>query len=642
MSRRRFFRFPFGKAQLAEDVRAELAHHLALTEESLKGDGLSTDAARAEARRRFGDAQRVAALLFEQGQRRQARREWRLGWIDLAQDFRHAVRALVRDRAFSFTAFLILALGIGATTALYSLYHGTVLRPLHAADPGRLVEVEIADGNGRGDNVTPAAWFEWNERGHTMAGLVFTEGRTAPFESDGVLEQLDGVGLSPGAMGVLGIHPALGRELINDDFAGDGSPVILISDRFWRRRFNGDPHIIGRTVLLDGKAQMVVGVMPADLDVFGWPLDFFVPRPLPASQRSNRGTRYLAVIARLAPAASLESARQELQTLLQPTLPPNDPFSLNWRIRLTPLNDVYSAPFKDRLLLLLGAGLAVLLIGCANIGNLLLVRGAGRRQEFAVRTALGASRWRIVRQLLAENVVLSLVAVGGGLLLAQWILHSLLAILPSDIPRLDTVHIDWSAAVFAIGLGLLVALVVGLTPALRAARIDLRAVLSDGGRGATRGLAGEGVRRAMVVGEIALSAALLVSVVLLLRSAIALNRVPPGFVTDSVVTARMALPIRAFPTGDKVSAEYQRIYDAVKRGSLGGSVAMISQVPLSNGGFGARFQQLERPFVGAEGVLSNIRIASPGYFGVMGIGLVGGRDFADPDQPGSPAVVIVN
>ncbi|HTO74241.1 MAG TPA: FtsX-like permease family protein, partial [Gemmatimonadales bacterium] len=195
---------------------------------------------------------------------------------------------------------------------------------------------------------------------------------------------------------------------------------------------------------------------------------------------------------------------------------------------------------------------------------------------------------------------------------------------------------------FAVGLALLVALVVGLAPALRAGRIDLRGVLGDGGRGSTRGAGGAGLRRALVVVEVAVSAALLVSVALLLRSAVALNRVPPGFVTDSVVTARMALPTRNYPTGDNVSAAYQRIYGVLRSIPGPRAIAMISQVPLSNGGFGARFHQIEHAMTGTDGVLSNIRIASPGYFGAMGIGIVGGRDFSEGDQATAPPVIMVN
>lgn len=642
MSRKRFFRFPFGKAQVAEDVRTELEHHLALTEESLKRDGLNTDAARAEARRRFGDRDRVAAQLLQEAERRRTRLEWRHLWNDLGQDLQYAVRALSRDRAFTLTAFLILALGIGATTALFSLYRGTVLQPLNTREPDRLVLIELVEPDRQGDNVTPAAWFEWKDRARSLAGLAWVGPGSVTLEAQGNPEQINGIGLSQDALAVLDIHPAIGRPFQAGDFEGAGQDVVLISDQLWQRRFNGDPHLLGQTILLDGRAEMVIGVLPADLDVFGARLDYWLPKTLPLSQRANRGTRYLTAYGRLAKGSSIESAQAELQTLLAPTLPPGDPFATQWRVRLTPLGQVYSAQFRDRLLLLLGAGLAVLLIGCANIGNLLLARGAGRRQEIAVRTALGASRWRIVRPLLTENLLLSLLAAAGGLLVAHWTLHGLIGILPSDIPRLDRVHIDRSAAGFAMGLAVIVALAVGLAPALRAARIDIRSVLGDGGRGATHGLPGESMRRALVVGEVALSGALLVSVALLLRSALALSRIPPGFVTDSVVTARMALPSRNYPTGENVSAAYQRIYRTVRTTPGPRAVAMISQVPLSDGGFGARFHQLEHAMTGTDGVLSNIRIASPGYFGVMGISLVGGRDFAENDEAPSPPVVIVN
>ncbi len=642
MSRRRFFRFSFGRKQLAEDVRTELEHHIALTEESLVQGGMTPADARAEAARRFGDRSVVESDCLQVGEQLRIRQERSISWIDLRQDLGYAVRSLRRDRAFSLTATIIMGIGIGATTALFSLYRGTVLRPLNAKDPGKLLLIEIADANGRGDNVTPAAWFEWKERARTLVGLAWVGPGSATLEANGAPEQIDGFSLSQETLSVLGIRPALGRAFDDSDFEGVGQDVVLISDRLWRRRFNADPHLPGHTILLDGRSESIVGVMPADLDVFGTPLDYWLPKPLPLSQRANKSTRYLAAVGRLAPDVSIETARQELQALLQPTLPPGDIGAAGWRVRLTPLGDVYSAPFRDRLLLLLGAGLAVLLIGCANIGNLLLARGTARRQELALRAALGASRGRLVRQLLTENLVLGVVAGGLGLLIGHWVLQGLLSLLPTDIPRLSTVRLDWQAVAVAIGLAVVVALVVGLVPALRAARIDLRGVLGEGGRGAGHHAPGNGLRRGLIVAEVALSTVLLISAGLLVHSATMLSRVPPGFVTDSVLTAAVALPERTYHTGQLVKLAYQRLLLSLQSASGPHAVAMISQVPLGQGGFGTRFHQIDHPMVGTDGVLSNIRISTEGYFGVMGMGLIAGRDFNSADEPGAQPVVLVN
>lgn len=642
MSRRRFFRFPFGRNQLAEDVRTELEHHIALTEEGLVQGGMTPAEARIEAATRFGNRALVESDCLQVGEQLRRRKERSISLVDLRQDLAYAVRSLRRDRAFTLTATLIMAIGIGATTALFSLYRGTVLKPLAVDRPDRLVMIETESVSGQGGSNTPAAWFAWRERAHALAGLAFAEYAYGTLSGQNEPEQLGGAGLSEGALDVLGIHPALGRGFLPDDYLGGDSPVVLLSDAIWRRRFNADRGIVGRTITLDGTVRTVVGVMPGGVDVFGGPLDFWTPASLPPSQRTNFGTRYLTVLGLLPAGGSVNAARRELSALFDLVRPKDDLFAQQWQIAVTPLGRYYTAPFRDRLLLLLGAGLAVLLIGCANIGNLLLARGTARRQELAVRAALGASRGRLVRQLLTENLVLGMLAGGIGLVISFWMLRGMMQILPSDIPRLGSVHLDWHAVAFAIGLAMVVALLVGLVPAWRAARIDLRGILSEGGRGAGHHATGNGLRRGLIIAEVALSTVLLISAGLLVHSAAMLSRVPPGFVTDSVLTAAVALPERDYRTGQLIKVAYQRLLLSLQSAPGPRAVAMISQVPLGQGGFGTRFHQIDHPMVGTDGVLSNIRISTEGYFGVMGMGLIAGRDFNSADEPGAQPVVLVN
>ena len=628
------------KASVAEEVDAELAFHVEMRTREYIARGLDPELARAKAIGRFGDIQRVnntCRRIGEGRDRDMQRAEW---FHELAQDARYAVRQLTRMPGFTAVAALTLAIGIGATTAIFSVVHAVVLRPLPFADPDRLVRV-YSHSRGRDASAAAANFIAWRERARSFEQISPIEYRNFTLiTGDRPPEQVTASRVSADYFPMLGIRPTIGRVFSPDeDQAGRGN-VVVLSDRFWRDRFAADSSMLGQPIRLNGVEHVVVGVVPASADAIVSEARVWVPIAFTPEEKADSRKGYLDVIARLRPGVSLAQAQQEMSAIAK-SLETELEENRGRGVRLASLTEVYVGQYRSRLLILLGAVGFVLLIACVNVANLLLARGAGRGKEIAIRAALGAGRGRVLRQLLTESLVLGVVGGTAGLVLAFWAVRALRAAAPESVPRLDEAGLDPITLAFALGVTLLSSVVFGIVPAFRTARANLQGTLREGGRGtgvATR----DRVRHLLVAAEVALSLMLLVGAGLLIRSAILLERVEPGFNPDRVFSAWIALPEASYDSVESVIRAYDRIVAEVSSEPGVESAAGITVLPVTGLSAAASFVPEGRADDPSNSISFNFRIATPGVFRTLGIPIKQGRDFTDRDVAGAPCAIIVN
>jgi len=634
------FRLPASRQRLARELDDEMALHLDLRTRALERLGHAPQAARLEAERRFGDRSAIRHDCLAIDEAHLATHSRWNAVAEFGQDLRHAARSLVRDRRFTLLTTSIFALGIGAATAIFSVFDAVVLRPLDVPAPGRVMWATMRDADGN-DGVSPALWFAWDERARSFAALARVRTTASTLTGRGAPSRVEGLLVSEDFFPALDLPATLGRRLDARDYLNDAEPVVVIGTSLWRREFGSDSALVGRTVTLDGQLRTVVGVLPPAAEVLGAQSAFWLPERLSDDQRTNL-TPYLAVVGRLRDGASVAAAEGELQAILSAldTRPDRDAHPV--QAELVPLVHYLTAPFRDRMLLLLVAVLCLLAIGAVNVASLLMARGAGRAREMALRASLGASRGRLVRQLFTEHLLLSVVGGAAGIAAGVWLMQALVAVLPEDLPRLQFTRLNGASLLVALGLTVLAALVAGLLPAWRATAVDLRGALQDGGRGATTGASHDRVRRTFVIAEMAMTVVLLVAAGLLVRSAQALGRVDPGFAADGVVGARYALPPAAYPGPAEVQGGHARVL-AAARSQMGDRVALASKIPLDgNGGGGSGVLVYGAAAGRGDEVNAALRLTTPGYLSTMGLALVEGRDFTDADRGDAPRVVIIS
>ncbi|MGB7921788.1 MAG: ABC transporter permease [Pyrinomonadaceae bacterium] len=563
----------------------------------------------------------------------------------LMQDFRYGVRMLVKKPGFTVIAVIALALGIGANSAIFSVVNAVLLRPLPFDEPERLMQVWATNAK-RGQRSAPTSYLnfvDWRDQNRVFDHMAAYTGASAAFTYGETPEQLEGAGVTADLFKVLGTQPLLGRTLLSED-ERPNSRVVVLSYGLWQRRFNGDPKIIGQQVKFDGDSTTVVGVMPKG---FIFPLDretpeFWVPLDPQEAFNKERGANYLSVIARLKEGTTLEQAQAEMDTIgrrLEQEYPDKN---TGKGIRLISLHENVVGNVRPALLVLLSAVGFVLLIACANVANLLLARASSRSREIAIRTALGASRARIIRQLLTESLLLSIVGGAAGLLLALWGVDVLGAAIPADIPRVKDVGLDASVLLFTIAVSLLTGILFGLAPALQASKPDFNEALKEGGRGSTEGLNRNRVRSLLVVSEVALSLVLLIGAGLMIKSFLQLLNVKPGFEPEHVLTANISLPPAKYADVEKQSAFFKQVIERTQQLPGVDSVAVIGPLPLT----GSMIQNLvtiegRPPLAPGEKLVTNTRIASADYLRVMGIPLQRGRNVTEHDDTG-PDVFLVN
>ncbi len=565
----------------------------------------------------------------------------------LLSDIRYGFRMILKSPGFTIVAVLALALGIGANSAIFSVVNAVLLRALPFEQQEQLVHVWGTHVK-RGTDRNAASYLDFadfrdqNQVFEHMAGytesVVILTGVDAP-------EQLSGTFASGDLFAVLKARPALGRVFTHEDEPPTSVRVAVISYGLWQRRFAGDTKLIGQQIMLDGVSRTVIGVMPPD---FAFPLEakkteFWIPINPTTETNKERGAHYLSVIARLKPGVSLQQAQAEMTTIASRLEQQYPDKNAGRGISLISMYENVVGKIRTTLLILLGAVGFVLLIACANVANLLLARAASRQKEIAIRTALGANRWRIVRQLLTESILLSVVGGGLGLLLALWGLDLLVSVMPADLPRMKEIGLDGRVLSFTLLISVLTGIIFGLAPALQASRTELNESLKEGGRSSTEGIRRNRVRSLLVVSQVALSLVLLIGAGLLIRSFKQLRDVNPGLNPHRVLTAVVALPDAKYREDPQIISFFQQVLQ--RAAALPGleAVGAVSPLPLS-GDMAQNLLTIEGrpPLPPGEKNVTHSRVVSADYFRAMGIPLVKGRYLSEQDNKNAPRVVIIN
>ena len=573
-------------------------------------------------------------------------------WDGLRQDVVFSVRLLRREPGFASVALLALALGIGGSTAIFSVVDAALWRPLPYARADRimsLAEQRPREGRWFGP-IAPADFFDWRRDNQSFTALAaYTShplGNPLAYNLTGTgdPERVRVLEASPAFLGILGISPIVGRDFRPEEETVGRHRVVLLADSLWRRRFGADPSIVGRPISFDGAAYEVIGLLPARLWWPGAP-EVIVPLALSDSDRALRDAHFLEAIGRLRDGVSEQQARDDLRLIgvrLAAAFPAeNARHAPNVRT----LRDALVGDVRTALLILLGAVVFVMLIACANVATLLLARAAGRQRELSVRRAVGATRGRVVQQMLTESVVIALAGGAAGLLLAAWCLAAFRAIVPAQfagLPGIAGVALDGRALVAALALSTITGLAFGVVPALTVTDQRLGSSLTDEARGGTGGARAGRLRSTLVVAELALSLVLLAGAALLIVSFRNLMSVPPGFQPSRIVTAQVTVPASRYTDHTRTTAFFDALYERLRAAPGVERVAATTSLPFAGADSRLAFQIENRTADSPTPVRVHPRLVSPGYFSTMGIPVVRGRAFTDHDDASSVEVVVIN
>ncbi|HTI38573.1 MAG TPA: ABC transporter permease [Vicinamibacterales bacterium] len=627
------------------EIVEELSQHLEDRWRELRAGGACEEEATRLALAAFRDDSTLARYLAPLKQANEAApitagasSGWRLA--DVWQDLRYAVRVFRKQRAFTAACAMTLALGIGATSALFSIVDAVLLRPLPFREPDRLVRLVSVLHDGRAGGISYPDFLDWRSRSRAVESMAVYTPQSFALRGPEAMSQVRGAVVSTDVFTVLGARASVGRTFLAADGADGAAMTVVLSDSLWRDRFGADPSLVGRTIELDHRAALVIGVMPAG---FEFPIapersEFWTPVAVAdASMASQRGVHFLEGIARLAPGTSIEQSQAELGTIVD-SLNRRDPSSEPRSIRVRPELAELVADVRSEWLLLFAAAGCLLLLACANVVNMLLARAASRRKELAVRFALGARRGRIVGQLLTEHAVLGAIGALLGLVFAYWCIVLLKELAPPDVPRLAQAGLQPGVVVFAIALSVAAVLMFGLLPALHASGEDPSRIWNLASRGRDDEAGGR-IRRVLAVAQIAIATVLLTGGALLARTVVGLQRVDPGFSTTHLITFRVDLPDAYSPARER--AFYDQVLNRLRAMPGVRAASAGYSVPLGGTGFETGTEVEGRT---APGTHDRARFNSvqPGFFQSLGIRLVAGRDFTAHDDLDSNAVAIVN
>ena len=623
------------------DIDEEMRLHIEMETEANIERGMPPAEARRAALRSFGNLDRLRDVAY--GVRGG-------GFLEtLMQDIWYGARVLANNKGFTAVAVLTLALGIGANTAIYSVVHELLLRPLPYADPERIVLLWEVSPEGRHQNTVSTANFRrWQEQTTGFEGMAAFVDQRLNLTGSGEPEEIAGQYATPELFRILGVKPILGRDMTQEDV--DTVPrVALLSHGFWKRRLGGDPGVVGKPIMLNSVPVTVIGILPAgfqwhirQVSGTGKPAEIWVPLALPTEEPRTRG-RFLSVVARQKPGVSPEGAQAEMKTVAS-RLQADSPFNKGYSAEAIPVREQFVGPVRRALLVLLGAVGFVLLIACANVANLLLSRAAAREKEIALRTALGAGRLRVVRQLLTESLLLAALGCALGLVFAWWSLRALVAVSPRDLFLLQGVSLNLPVLAVTVAVSLATGILFGLAPAFEATRLSLNASLKEGGRGAAgQSARSRRMRGALVIAEVALAIVLLTSAGLLVKSFVRLQRVATGFQTDNVLTMVVRLPRAKYSEPHQIVGFFRQTEERIRALPGTRDVGIVNYLPFY-GGLGAAtgFTIEGRPVPEGEEPGTDVRVADAGYFRTMGISLMRGRTFTDLEDTEARRVVLVN
>jgi len=631
------------KPAVEREVDEELAFHLEMRMRELIARGHSPEAAREAALRRFGDVAQARAVCRQLGKERDRIMQRRDYLSELRQDVIYGARQLWKNPGFAAIAIFTLALGLGGTTAIFSIVHAVVLQPLPFKDPDRLVmTAEVFRGDASMADVSPGNFIAWQTRNRVFSQMAAAEFAGFNLADPGqVPERISGARVTADYFTLLGVTPQIGRTFTADDAQEGRDGVAILSDRLWRRSLGARADIAGRELRLNGRAHTVIGVMPPSFDFESDGDEVWVPFVVTPALAANFDYHYLGAYGRLKPGVTLAQARDEMKRLGEQLRLEQPNHNVDRTATANPLMETYVSRHRARLFVLLGAVGFVLLIACGNIANLLLARGAMRTSELAIRTALGASRGRVLRQLLTEGLLLAFCGTTLGLAIAAVIIRLFIGLSPERLPRLESAGLNATVVIFAFVLTAVSCVLFALVPAFRASRQSGSESLRLGRSG---GLAmhRDRVRTALIVVEVALVVPLLVGAALLVRTAISLQHVDLGFRPSNVISGRVTLPRADYPDAGRMAAAYARIVDDVRTLPGVQSASLVSQAPLGGGGNSNGLIPEGRPLVVASTILSRFRLVTPEYFKTMGIPLKRGRLFGPEDRRDTTRAMIVS
>ena len=623
-----------------EEVDTELAFHLEMRRREMLARGLTDTQARQAALDRFGDVTRTRRQCRAIGHQREQRMRIFQYLSELRQDAAFALRQLLDTPAFSLVAVATLALGIAATTAIFSAVNAVVLKPLPVPQPDRLVIVNSGWREGF-MSMSPAHYLQFAEDQTTMKAIAALEIVNFTLARTEGAERLIGGRVTGDFFNVWGMQPADGRVITAADDAPGREQVVVISHKLWKRQFAEDAGIVGREISLNQRPHVVIGVMPPAFDWWAGREELWVPIAFSPERRANRGNHTLLVYGRLKDDIPVRQAAAETPMILQKRFARSPEDSTERTLHVRPLMEPFIGDYRERLLVLLAAVGLVLLIACGNVSNLLLARGTARARELALRSALGAGQGRLVRQLFTESVVLGVISAAAGVGLASWFIRLLVSFTPPGVPRLEQASLDGPVVAFAVLLAFVASIVFGLVPAWRASRTDVNRTLKEGSRGAGSRSAKDVVRSTLIAGEVALALVLLVGAGLLIRTAIAMQRVDLGFDRQQLFTGYMLLsPAKYRDPGSmlRVTGELQAAVTRIP----GVRMAAISNVVPGVRGFSNGLLPEGKALDLKNITQTDGIMVTPSYFQTLKLPIVQGRGFTEADRQGAPLVVILN
>ena len=625
----------FRRGQVEAELNEELRYHLERQIEVNTAAGMSVEEAR------------YAALRAMHGldQRKEECRDMRRVRLieDLWRDFRFSLRSLLKRPGFTAIALLALALGIGANTAIFSLVNAVILQPLPYRDPDRLISVYGTRNRSTQGSVGPTDFLDYRSQNKTFEQFAASGSMMLPMNltGSGEPERLNASIITGNYFDTFGVRPALGRGFSLENEKTGQDHVTVLSHAFWQTRFGGDPNIVNKTINLDGKAYEVLGVMPAEV-VLPQPAQLWVPINFDADpEMKMRNARFLRGIGRLKEGVTLDQAQTDTDLIAAQLEQQYPDSNTGWSLRLIPLREILVGGSRTMLFILFGAVGFVLLIACANVANLLLVRAAGRQKEIAMRTALGASRLRIIRQMITESLLLAIFGGALGALLAVAGVKLLVSLGEDNIPRTANVKIDATVLAFTLLISLATGLLFGLAPAIRTMKENLVDALKDGIRGGSEATVKNRTRSLLVVFESAIAVMLLIAAGLLIRSLVALQNVDPGFDPNNVLTLRVDLPRQKYNTPEKASNFFEQLETRVAGLPGVEAVGLITDLPLSGEARDMPYRVEGRPAT-SDIAFVDFRRVNKNYFRAMRIPLRRGRNFTEQEVRQSDKAIVVS